>query len=274
MASFEIDGGSLYYEEHGGGPPLVFVHGLACAHEDWREQVSHFAPSHHVVSLDLRGHGRSAGHTSGFDMLTLGADLAALLAHIELPAAVLVGHSMGCRVVLECARIAPDAVSGLVLIDGSRLATGNADSMRRKTRAALAAVGHEAFFEHLFTQMFGANSDPALRDAAVARAGELPESIGSSLMVEMVAWDAELAEQALSSPKVPITILQSTHLNAQRERVSLQPGETTPWLDLANRLAPQCEIAIVSGVGHFAMIEAPSVVNRHIAALVENVAET
>ena len=273
MAFFEIDGGTLYYEERGIGPPLVFVHGLACAHEDWEEQVGRFAPSHHVVSLDQRGHGRSTGHTSGFDMLTLGSDLAALIAHIELPAAVLVGHSMGCRVVLECARIAPDAVAGLVLIDGSCLATASADTMRRSTRAAVAAVGYEAFFERLFTQMFTANSDAGLRDAVVARAGNLPEAAGLDLMVEMVAWDAEFAEQALSTTKVPMTILQSTHLNAQRERASLQSGETTPWLELAGRLAPQSEIAIVPGVGHFTMIEAADAVNRHIAAICRNTAK-
>jgi len=273
VALFEVDGGSLYYEERGEGLALVFVHGLACAHGDWEEQVDRFAQSHHIVSLDQRGHGRSAGHTSGFDMLTLGADLAALLAHLELPAAVLVGHSMGCRVVLECARTAPDAVAGLVLIDGSCLATASADTMRRKTRAAVAAVGYEAFFERLFTQMFTANSDAGLRDAVVARAGKIPEAAGLDLMVEMVAWDAEFAEQALSTTKVPMAILQSTHLNAQRERVSLQPGETTPWLDLAGRLAPQSEIAIVPGVGHFTMIEAADAVNRHIAAICRNTAK-
>lgn len=267
MALFEIGGGTLYYEEHGEGSALVLVHGLACGHEDWAEQVSRFAPSHRVVTLDQRGHGRSTGHTSGFDMRTLGADLAALIAHIEAPGAVLVGHSMGCRVILECARVAPDAVAGLVLIDGSCLATASADTMRRRTRAAVASAGHAAFFERLFTQMFTENSDADLRDAVVGRAGTLPEAAGMELMVEMVAWDAEYAEHALSSAKVPMSVLQSTHLNPQRERVSLQPGETTPWLDMVRRLAPHSEIAIVPGVGHFTMIEAADAVNRHIANL-------
>ena len=112
MASFDIDGGQLFYAEHGSGdPPLVLVHGLGCAHEDWRNQVNHFAPSHRVVSLDQRGHGRSVGHTSGFDIGTFGADVAALIANLALPPVLLVGHSLGCRVVLECTRIAPDSVT-------------------------------------------------------------------------------------------------------------------------------------------------------------------
>jgi len=266
VALFEIDGGTLYYEERGEGPPIVFVHGLACAQEDWRNQVSHFAPAYHVVSLDLRGHGRSTGHTSGFDMLTYGADVAALITHLELPAAVLVGHSMGCKVVLECARIAPEAVAGLVLIDGSRLAMADADTVRRNVRAAVVTAGYEAFFKRLFTQMFTENSDPELRDAIVARAGKMPEATGLDLVVEMAAWDAQFTEQALSGTKVAVTVLQSTYLNPERERVSLPQGETTPWLDLVARLAPQSEIVVVPGVGHFTMIEAPDTVNRHIDA--------
>ena len=44
-----------------GAPPIVFVHGFACAQADWDAQVAHFSPRHRVVTVDLRGHGASAG---------------------------------------------------------------------------------------------------------------------------------------------------------------------------------------------------------------------
>jgi pimeloyl-ACP methyl ester carboxylesterase len=271
MALFDIDAGQLFYEEHGSGdPPLVFVHGLACAHEDWRNQVSHFALSHRVITLDQRGHGRSAGHGSGFDIATFGADLAALIAELDLPPVLLVGHSMGCRVVLECMRIAPDSVAGLVLIDGSRLATTSADSARRETRRAIQESGYEAFLERLFVQMFTAASDPETRDAAIARARRLPQAVGFELIPQMVVWDTDVAESALRSAKVPVKVVQSTYLNENRERVSLQPGETTPWLELVRDLAPHAEIDIVPGVGHFSMIEAADDINRHIEAMLDS----
>ena len=139
MPYFQVDTGRIYYEAHGrGAPPMVLVHGLACALEDWRHQVAHFARSRQVVCLDQRGHGRSIDHAAGFDMATYGADLAGLVAALRLPPAVLVGHSMGCRVVLECARTSPHAVAGLVLIDGSRLATGDAEQAYRAARDAIA----------------------------------------------------------------------------------------------------------------------------------------
>jgi pimeloyl-ACP methyl ester carboxylesterase len=268
MALFDIEAGQLFYEEHGSGdPPLVFVHGLACAHEDWRHQLSYFSPSHHVVSLDLRGHGRSAGCTSGFDIESFGADVAALMTALQLPPALLVGHSMGCRVVLECGRMAPQRVAGLVLIDGSRFAATGADAARRTTLSSMQASGYEAFFERLFTQMFTAASDAQIRDATVARAGRLARNVGLELVPQMAAWDAGVAEHALRSTKVPVTVLQSTHLDENRERVSLQAGESSPWLELVKDRVPRAEIHIIPGVGHFTMIEAAEEVNRHIEAM-------
>jgi len=270
MALFDIGGGQLFYEQHGSGdPPLVFVHGLACAHEDWRNQVSRFAPSHRVVSLDQRGHGQSVGYESGFDIGTFAADLAALIANLDRPPAVLVGHSMGCRVILECARIAPDSVAGLVLIDGSRLATTSADSARREMRRAIEESGYETFFERIFDQMFTAASNAQTRDTISARARRLPRAVGLELMPQMVAWDSEIAERALRSAQMPVTVLQSTHLNEKRDRVSLQAGETSPWLELVRELVPHGEIEIVPGVGHFTMIEAADAVNQHIETMLE-----
>ena len=273
MALFDIGGGQLFYEQHGSGdPPLVLVHGLACAHQDWRHQLRHFAPSHRIVSLDLRGHGQSLGYESEFDIGTFAADLAALIAELELPPVLLTGHSMGCRVVLECARIAPDAVAGLVLIDGSRLASGNADGARRETRTAMEESGYDAFFQRLFGQMFTAASDAKTRDAIIARARRLPRAVGFELVPQMIAWDSEVAERALTSANMPMTVLQSTRLDENRNRVPLQPGETTPWLELVKELAPHAQIEIVAGVGHFSMMEAPEDVNRHMEAILEKLA--
>ena len=273
MAMLDIDAGQIFYEEKGSGdPPVVFVHGLACAHEDWHNQVDYFALSHHVVTLDLRGHGRSVGCTSGFDIVSFGADVAALITALQLPPVLLVGHSMGCRVVLECARIAPHSVAGLVLIDGSHLAATNADAARRATLKSIQASGYEAFFDRLFTQMFTSASDAETRDATLARARRLPHHVGLELVPQMSAWDTEFAARALASTKVPVKVLQSTHLDKNRNRVPLKPGEGSPWTELVKELAPQAESEGLPGVGHFTMLEAADEVNHHIETVLAKIA--
>src|SRR6476659_8612182 len=105
-----------------GLPPIVFVHGFACAHTDWDVQTSHLAPYHQTIAVDLRGHGASPGNTDECSIERYGADVAEVMHYLDVPPAVLVGHSMGCRVAIEAALQAPHRVSGLVLIDGSQFA--------------------------------------------------------------------------------------------------------------------------------------------------------
>ena len=76
-----------------GAPPVVFVHGFACAHTDWAAQTAHLAPRHRTVAVDLRGHGASPGTPDECSIERYGADVAEVMRALDLPSAVLVGHS-------------------------------------------------------------------------------------------------------------------------------------------------------------------------------------
>src|SRR5689334_24213977 len=104
-----------------GIPALVFVHGFACTSDDWRAQRDHFEKTNEVVACDLRGHGQTPGRPQECSIEHYGGDVAALVNNLELREVVLVGHSMGCRVVVEAARLVPKRVSRVVLVDGSRV---------------------------------------------------------------------------------------------------------------------------------------------------------
>lgn len=266
MLAATVNGTRLCYERTGAGaPPLVFVHGFACAHADWRHQVAQFATRHSVVACDLRGHGASPGDPASCDIEHYGADVAALLAALDLRQAVLIGHSMGCRVVLQACLDAPERVAGLVLVDGSFQGTAGAQA-EEAARGAVAAAGYAAFVRPLFAGMFFAPSPEA--DRIIERALKLPEEIGAVLFPRMVGWDARRMAPALASVAVPLLVIQSTYVTAARERVPLAAGQVTPWLELVRREAPRAKIEIVPGVGHFTMLEAPDRVNALIAGFV------
>jgi pimeloyl-ACP methyl ester carboxylesterase len=247
-----------------GAPPLVFVHGFACSHEDWRAQLELFASSHEVVACDLRGHGTTPGRPHECSIEHYGGDVAALLANLELPASILVGHSMGCRVVLEAARLDPQRVAGLVLVDGSRIGSGDPAEAEAAARAAIESAGYAAFARKFFSDMFLAPSEEAER--IIARAMRLPAEIGAALLPRMVRWDAENMDRTLAAVRAPLMAIQSTYVNAERKRVPLQKGETTPWLELLRAKAPGARIEVVPGVGHFSQLEAAGTVNRLIAS--------
>ena len=247
--------------------PAVFVHGFACTHADWQLQTAHFSGRHPAFAPDLRGHGATHARPEDCSIQTYGADIAALLEGKDLTGAVLVGHSMGCRVVLQAYLDAPERVAALALIDGSRLGSGDPAELERAARAAIAAEGYVKFQQRLFDGMFLTPS--ALATVIVERAMRLPEAVGARLFPRMVHWDAANMERALAAVKVPMLVIQSTYLNAERKRVAIKPGESTPWLELVRRQAPRARVEIVPGVGHFPQLEAPEQVNKLLAELID-----
>jgi pimeloyl-ACP methyl ester carboxylesterase len=251
-----------------GAPVIVFVHGFACSHADWQLQMSYFADHYSVLACDLRGHGASAGAADDCSIETYGADVAGLLAQRNISAAVLVGHSMGCRVVLQATLQAPERVAGLVLIDGSKIGSGDAQAAGQAVRESIAGSGYQNFIGGMFGQMFLDTSPAAIKNEVLARASTLPDEIGSALFPRMVAWDARHMEDALAAVTVPLLVLQSTYLNEQRIRVPIRPGVSTPFLDTVRHYRPDAQIEIVSGVGHFPQLEAAGPVNALIEAFV------
>jgi non-heme chloroperoxidase len=86
----------IYYEDHGAGQPVVLIHGYPLSGRGWDKQVpALLAAGYRVITYDRRGFGRSSQPTAGYDYDTFAADLSALLEHLDLRDAVLVGHSMG-----------------------------------------------------------------------------------------------------------------------------------------------------------------------------------
>jgi pimeloyl-ACP methyl ester carboxylesterase len=245
-----------------GSPALVFVHGFACSLDDWRPQIEHFQTTNAVVACDLRAHGRTPGRPHECSIEHYGGDVAALVNNLELRGVVLVGHSMGCRVVLEAARLIPQMVAGVVLIDGSRNATSDPDGAEAAARAAIEKNGYAAFAEMLFRQMFFTPSAQA--DAIVRRALTSSAEFGPHLRPRTTRWDAASLDAAFDALRCPVLAIQSTARDfATLKRRMLKRGETSPWRDYLKSRGARVEI--VPEVGHFTQLEAPGEVNRLIA---------
>lgn len=109
------EGGRIWYETAGDGPALVFAHGLGGNAAVWFQQVPYFASRYRVVTWDQRGFGRSTSTSGRLGPEAAVVDLIALLDHLEVDAAHLIGQSMGGWAVLGAALTAPDRVRSLVL---------------------------------------------------------------------------------------------------------------------------------------------------------------
>ncbi len=113
----DVNGTHLAYETAGSGEALVLIHGFGSDARVWDQQMEALARHHHVVRYDIRGHGRSALPLDG--SYSHADDLKALLDHLGIHRAALIGQSMGGGIAIDCALAYPDAVQALVLVDST-----------------------------------------------------------------------------------------------------------------------------------------------------------
>lgn len=90
------DGTRIFYKDWGTGQPLVFHHGWPLSSDDWDAQLLFFlSQGFRVIAHDRRGHGRSTQTAAGNEMDTYAADVAELMAYLDIRNAVHIGHSTG-----------------------------------------------------------------------------------------------------------------------------------------------------------------------------------
>jgi len=120
MPTLQVNGATLWYEEHGSGPEtVVFAHGLLWSGRMFDAQVAELADRFRCVTFDFRGQGRSEVTAGGYDMDTLSDDAAALIQALGCAPCHFVGLSMGGFIGMRLAARRPELVRSLVLMETS-----------------------------------------------------------------------------------------------------------------------------------------------------------
>lgn len=101
MSSIRCNGAELYYEDHGTGPTVVFLHGAWAGLRFFEPQLTGLSTDCRTVALDFRGHGRSEKTEAGHTVRQYARDVRTFLDRLDLDEVVLVGWSMGAGVIWE-----------------------------------------------------------------------------------------------------------------------------------------------------------------------------
>ena len=116
MATVDVNGTRLYYEEAGNGRPLLFIHGMCGDASVWADQVRRLSPHFRCVAYDRRGHSRSPlGQITQRTVELHADDAAQLILELGLAPCILVGSSGGARVAVDVVRRYPRLIAGAVL---------------------------------------------------------------------------------------------------------------------------------------------------------------
>ena len=118
MPYVSIDRARFYYELKGAGPSVVLIHGLGGDHTGYDGPVKEFFVKHHrVLTMDLRGHGRSSRMGSTYSTTLFARDVSAVMTKLKLGPAIVIGISMGGAVAMKLAVRSPHYVVKLVLFN-------------------------------------------------------------------------------------------------------------------------------------------------------------
>lgn len=253
----------LHFTDRGSGTPaVVFVHGFTCDLTDWDPTIRALSGTHRCIALDLPGHGRSPA-SSDPGIAAAATAVNATLDRLGLDDVVLVGHSMGCRVVSESHSRAPARVRGIAYIDGSLL-DGEPEALVARYADMIEAVGLGTFLDRVYDDFFVPSTPAAVRARVGARRDRIDLDHARRLLLDFVRWDATRCRAVLAGIDLPTLVIQSSAVGPDFERLAIQPGQISPFARAVIDTVPGAVLETVP-CGHFTMLEAPEVTDRLLA---------
>jgi pimeloyl-ACP methyl ester carboxylesterase len=259
LSAATVDGLKLHSSSSGrGSSALIFVHGWTCDESSWDAQVSEFAKKYRVLTLDLPGHGQSAGPADGkFSMNLFARAVEAVRAEAGVERVVLVGHSMGAPVIREYARLYPRHVAGLVAVDGWLDMRGFGEG--RGGRGALTPppmTGPEGRRqrEQMIKGMFTPQTPQPVQEQVLAMMLRAPEATAAGAMAAM--FDPAIRKSEITD--VPALAIYAG-------------SNTLPNLATVRQVVPKFEATQVAGTGHFVMMEKPAEFNALLTGFLKKI---
>ena len=252
-----------------GAPTLVFVHGYCCHATDWQWHIDAFSKGQRVVAPTLRGHEMGDPVRDELTIEDQAEDVAKLLKNLDIDDAVLCGHSLGMRVVLETHAIMPERVKACVLIDGSNTVDGNLEAVL----AAFDGIEDiQVWAQGLFDEMFLPNTHLKQQAVFRQRIAAMPPNVLTQLYRNMIKWDGiRLADRLEKVAQKPLLVLQSTTRVGSGPRRCLRPNERSAFLNMLDCAHSNCRIVTYTDANHFINLDKPEQMKQDILSwLAEN----
>lgn len=248
-------GRGIYYERHGQGPAVLFLHGAGSNAATWWQQLPAFAARHTCLTMDIRCFGRSPAPVQEFALQLFVDDALAVLEREGLARAAVVGQSLGGMVGLRLALQQPARVAALVACD-STLAIDHPQLLAcvaQRLGDRQAASVEQRSLGRWFLQH---HPERAALYAQINRFNP------SALSIAPQDWHAAVA--ALMEPAQLLPLSQLSRLDCP---TLLLAGSDDPLVptealrDIAARV-PRSECAVVPQAGHSAYFEQAEAFNR------------
>lgn len=242
----------LRYEVTGAGPAVVMIHGAGLDSRMWRPQIHALTSRFRVIRYDVRGFGQSKVEARDHAHAD---DLMALLDHLEVPSASLVGLSLGGAIALDFALRHPERTERLLLaapaVPGAQMTPEEPERFMRIARLAEEGRTREAATAWLGSRHM-ANAMTIPRVATL---------VGTMARDNHVAWLPNPSPEPLLDPAIAdrlpaIRVQTSVIVGTRDDRSVLEVAR------LVRDAVPGASLQFLPGTGHVPNLEAPTAFNR------------
>jgi 3-oxoadipate enol-lactonase len=257
MPTIAVRDTTIYYEQAGQGPALLFIHGMCGDAAAWADQVERLADRFRCVTYDRRGHTRSGLGTEPESVATHAADAAALIEALGLARPVVVGSSGGARIAVELARTCPGLLAGAVFseppivsldpVAGRAFMTQVAAAVRPAAATGGPAAAVDAFFPLVC---------PGLWSGLDETAKDRYRANGPMMLAEFASPPYQLGLNDAAGIALPCLVIAGTQSHPALRAIAATLA----------RALPDARFIELAGSGHVTYAERPGEFARAVAA--------
>jgi 3-oxoadipate enol-lactonase len=241
-----------YWGDNGDRPPVILIHGVGADGTSWDQIAAALSPDFRVLRLDLRGHGRSGHIDGGLALDDFVRDVVDVLDACAVPAAHVVGFSLGGMIAQGIALNHPQRVRRLVLLSA---VAGRTAEERERVQARLTLLQEQgvaaitgAAQERWFTADFIARNP----DLVARRMQQLQENHAPSYASAYTVFSTSDLGDSLHAIRAPTLIATGEH----------DEGSNTRMARFMHAQIAGSRLEILAGLRHSILVEAPELVAR------------
>jgi 3-oxoadipate enol-lactonase len=253
MPKIQVNDIEMYYEISGQGDPLIFIHGLGSSTRGWEVQVPEFSRTYQVITMDLRGHGRSDVPIGPYSIDLFASDVAALVRGLFQKPVHVVGLSMGSAVAWQLALDYPDLVRTLVLANMSAEVPVKSWAMRLAFYSRVMVVrllGMQQMGRVLAPRLFPEPGQADLRRKMIEHWGQNDKKGYLRSLYALKNWSVK---DRLEEVQCPVLVMAADQdyspLDHKREYT---------------RRMPQAELVVIQNAHHALPLEKPEAFNAAV----------
>lgn len=261
MPHRSINGIEMYYELYGaeGKPLVLFLHGLGSSLQDWELQIPYFAAEYRVLTVDIRGHGRSGKPAGPYAMRQFAQDVVTLMDALKIDKAHLVGLSMGGMIAFQMAADYPERILTMTIANSGPavVATTIKDRFNVWMRFFIVrALGMKKMGETLAKRLFVRPEEEALRQTFIQRWAENDPRAYLDAMRAIVGWSVVDKLGDMTMPTLVLASDQDYTPVAIKESYAKQ--------------MPNASVKVLPDSHHAVAVERPELFNEAVHGFIQS----